>query len=1165
MSHKVSLQDRYELREGKAFMTGVHALVRLPMVQRWRDEAAGLNTAGFISGYRGSPLGTYDMELMRAQKYLDENHIVFEPGLNEDLGATAVWGSQQLMIHPENSKYDGVFGIWYSKGPGIDRSMDALKHANFDGTSKHGGVLAIAADDHGAKSSTLPNQSDHNFMAAFMPELYPASVHEYVEYGLLGIAMSRFSGMWVGMKCTSETVETAGSVDLGVEKRSIIMPEDFEMPEGGLGIRWPDVWREKDTRMQRYKGFAAMAFARANKIDNLVWDCPNPKFGIITTGKSYQDVRQALYELGITEDVAKEIGLRLYKVGMPWPLEPQGVREFCEGLDEVLVVEEKREMIEHQLRWQLYNWKENVRPTVVGKHDESGNWLLPPENELEVGTIAQVIADRMSKLYKSSDIKAKLDYFTERKRAFAGYKPEVARTPYFCSGCPHNSSTVVPEGSRALAGIGCHIMAINMDRGNETFTHMGAEGVTWVGQAPFSNEKHVFANLGDGTYTHSGTLAIRQAVASNVNITYKILYNDAVAMTGGQEAEGSFTVPEIAAQLKAEKVKRVVILTERFADYAAITLPAGVEVYDRKLLMKIQNELKEIEGVTAIIYDQVCAAEKRRRRKRGKMDDPDRRVFINDAVCEGCGDCSTQSNCISIEPLETDLGRKRVINQSTCNKDFSCLKGFCPSFVTVRGGTPRKSKAGTGDLAEFNLPELPSPNLPDFDKEFGDYNILVTGIGGTGVLTISGVLGMAAHLEGKAFSTLDNTGLAQKGGAVMSHLRLADDQDKLRSSRIVTGRANLLMACDSIVAASADAANLLRPDRTSAVINSHLSPIADFVRSRDIDFRQEAVQKQLDGVTCEDRRYRIPAQELASALMGDSIATNTFVLGYTWQMGLIPLKLESIEEAIRLNKVAVETNLRTLYWGRMAAHDIDAVLGVLKGSTLDVPAPITDLDDIIAHREKHLTDYQNASLAKKYRTLVDKVRATEKALGVSDLKVTKAVAIQYAKILSYKDEYEVARLYSTPEFRAKLKAQFEGDLKLSLNLAPPLLPGKDEATGRPKKREFGSWILPVFSVMSKFKGLRGTALDPFGYHEERVMERKLIRDYERTLDAMLKGMTKDNHETAFEIANLPEGIRGFGPVKKEYLLKAKAKKAELFADWPVDHEPDEYVPAQSAT
>ncbi|WP_308909729.1 indolepyruvate ferredoxin oxidoreductase family protein [Pseudokordiimonas caeni] len=1149
MTDKVTLADKYVRRDGRVYMNGVQALVRLPLVQRWRDAEAGLNTAGFISGYRGSPLGGYDQELMKAEKYLDPENIKFVPGINEDLGATAVWGTQLIDLHEEHKVYDGVFGIWYGKGPGLDRSMDVVKHGNAAGTTPHGGVLCIGGDDHGAKSSTIPHQVDHNFMAAFMPELYPASISEFVEYGLLGIAMSRYTGTWVGFKANAEVVESSGTVDLVNERRSIILPTDFEMPEGGLNIRWPDVWRDQDFRLQRYKGFAAHAFARANGIDRVIWDSPKPKFGIITSGKSYQDVRQALYELGIDEEVAKEIGLKLYKVGMPWPLEPEGVRHFCEGLEEVLVVEEKREMIEHQLRWQLYNWKEDVRPLVVGKHDEKDNWLLPPENELDVGIIAHVIAARMARLYKNKDIEAKLDYFTERRRASEGYTPEIKRTPYFCSGCPHNSSTKVPEGSRATAGIGCHIMAINMERRNETFTHMGGEGVPWVGMAPFTKEKHIFANLGDGTYNHSGSLAIRQAVAAGVNITYKILFNDAVAMTGGQEVEGGLTVPQIAYQLKSERVGRVVIASEKPGDYALVKLPEGVEVHDRSMMMRLQEELRETPGVTAIIYDQTCAAEKRRRRKRGLMEDPDRRIFINDAVCEGCGDCSVQSNCVSVEPLETEFGRKRVINQSSCNKDYSCVKGFCPSFVSVHGGKPRKSKAGVGELDTLGLPALPEPKLPDFDPEFDDYNILVTGIGGTGVLTVGAILGMAAHLDGKASSVLDMTGLAQKGGAVLSHVRIAADSDKLRSPRIVTGRTHTLLACDSIVAASKDATGVLRADRSAAVINSHLTPIADFVRNKDIDFKQAAVQKQLDEVTREDKRFRVPAQEIAAALMGDSIATNTFVVGYAWQKGLIPLTYEAIEGAIRLNKVGVESNLRTFFWGRMAAHDIDAVLKVLKGTTLDKAKLPETVDEIIASRVKHLTAYQNAAYADRYNALVEKVRAAEAKAGGKDEKLTRAVALNYAKLLAYKDEYEVARLYSSPEFMDKLNTQFDGKMRLSVHLAPPLLPGHDVATGRPKKREFGPWIFKAFRLLAKLKGLRGTPLDLVGYTAERKMERALIAEYEATLTELLGSLTADKLALATEIASVPDMIRGFGPVKEENARAAAQAKTALLAKW----------------
>jgi len=1148
MTHKVSLQDKYTLKNGHAFMNGTQALVRLPLIQRERDLAAGLNTAGFISGYRGSPLGGYDMELTRQQKRLSESHIKFEPGVNEDLAATAVWGSQMLELNKPEAKYDGVFGIWYGKAPGFDRSMDVMKHGNTAGTSEHGGVLCLTGDDHGAKSSTIPHQSDHNFMAAFMPVLYPASLSEFVEYGLLGISMSRYSGTWVGFKAVGETVETSGTVDLSRENREIILPTDFEMPEGGLNIRWPDVWREQDWRLQRYKGFAAQAFARANGIDRTIWGSPNSKFGIVTTGKSYQDVRQALYELGIDEARAKDIGLSLYKVGMPWPLEPQGIRTFCEGLDEVLVVEEKREMIEHQLRWQLYNWKADVRPAVVGKHDENDNWLLPPENELDVGIIAHVIAKRMAKLFKSKDIQQKLDYFTERKRASEGYTPAINRTPYFCSGCPHSSSTKVPDGSRAMAGIGCHIMAIHMDRRTETFTHMGGEGVTWVGQAPFTNEKHMFVNMGDGTYMHSGTLAIRQAVAAKVNATYKILYNDAVAMTGGQEVEGALTVPQIAAQLKAEGVGRVAVASEYPENYTLLRLPEGVEVHDRSLLMQLQEEMRETEGVTAIIYDQTCAAEKRRRRKRGQMEDPDHRLFINDAVCEGCGDCSVQSNCISIEPLETAFGRKRRINQSSCNKDTTCAQGFCPSFVSVRGAQPKKSRSGIGDLSALNLPNLPEPKQPSFDNEFEDYNILVTGIGGTGVLTVGGILGMAAHLDGCASSILDMMGLAQKGGSVLSHVRLAKTNDKLRSPRIVTGRAHALLACDTVVAASKDACNLLRADRTAAVINSDQSPISDFVRDKDIDFQSLATETQLDAVTRDSARHKLPAQKIAAALMGDAIAANIFMLGYAVQAGLVPLSLAAITEAIELNGVAVSANLRSFFWGRMAAHDIDAVLNVLcEGFDKKSKQPET-LNEIVAHQSAHLTAYQNEALAKKYTALVAHVEATEKAAG-GDGTLATTIAQNYAKLLAYKDEYEVARLYSAPEFTEKLKAQFEGKMKLSLHLAPPLFPGKDIYTGRPQKREFGAWVFSALKLLSAFKGIRGTMFDIFGYTTERKTERQLIKDYEDTVASLIENLEHDKLALAVQIANLPDSIRGFGPVKEGTIAAAKRAEATLMAQW----------------
>lgn len=1138
----ISLADKYELEHGRVFMSGIQALVRLPLVQRRRDAIAGLKTAGFISGYRGSPLGSYDQELWKAKKLLAANNVEFLPGINEDLAATAVWGSQQVGLRP-GATVDGVFGIWYGKGPGLDRSMDVLKHANAAGTSPHGGVLAIVGDDHGAKSSTLPHQSDHNFKAAFMPFLYPASVHEYVEYGLLGIAMSRFSGLWVGLKATADTVETSATVDLENEWRDIIIP-NFEMPEGGLHIRLSDVWREEDSRLQLYKGFAALAFAKANKIDKVVWDSPKPRFGIISTGKSYADVLQALAELGIDEKVAADIGLRLYKVGMPWPLEPDGVRQFCEGLEEVLIVEEKREFIEHQVKWQLYNWDEKVRPRVVGKQDEAEKWLLHPDNELTPGEIAHVIASRLSRIHSTDHIRERLTFFAAREEAKKTYSAPVQRKPYFCSGCPHNTSTKVPEGSRALAGIGCHIMALWMDRKTETFTQMGGEGVTWVGEAPFTKEHHVFVNLGDGTYFHSGILAIRQAVAAKVNITYKILYNDAVAMTGGQHVDGELTVPEIIQQLQGESVKKIVVVADDLERYANMNLPADVSLHHRDEMEKIQKEFRDIPGCTVIIYDQTCAAEKRRRRKRGLYPDPDKRVMINSAVCEGCGDCSVQSNCVSVEPLETEYGRKRTINQSSCNKDFSCLKGFCPSFVTVEGpviATPALPKET--DFAA----SVPHPKVPALEA---DYNIFITGIGGTGVLTISALLGIAAHIEGKASTTADMAGLAQKGGAVYGHIRLGATNEQLLSPRIITGGADLLLACDSVVAAGPVTQDLLNPARTMAVVNSAIAPVADFVRNRDLDFKTAQVERSIRQTVRQDASDFIPAEKIATAVMGDSIATNMMMLGFAWQRGWLPLSFDSLDAAIQLNGVAVPFNRRAFALGRLLAHDPEAVTKLIAEARGPVTEPIAQtLDEIVEKRIKELTSYQNANYAEGYRALVSKVRAAEVKVAPGSEAFATAVARNAFKLMAYKDEYEVARLYTDSRFDAALKGQFKQHKRLKFHLAPPLLSRIDPNSGRPKKMEFGPWVLSVFKVLAKLKGLRGTTLDIFGRTAERRMERQLRDEYLQTIDHLLSNLTQDRLALAIEIAALPDAIRGFGPIKEASVQLTQKRCAELMALW----------------
>ncbi|MBS3960862.1 MAG: indolepyruvate ferredoxin oxidoreductase family protein [Sandarakinorhabdus sp.] len=1133
-SAPVSLEDRFVLEAPRIFLSGTQALVRMALVQQARDAAAGLNTAGFISGYRGSPLGGFDQELWRVARRLEAANIMFVPGINEELGATAVWGSQMAGLN-RRAKFDGVFGLWYGKGPGLDRAMDVLKHANAAGTSQHGGVLAIVGDDHGAKSSTLPHQSDHNFSAAFVPFLAPASVHEFVEYGLLGIAMSRFAGTWVGFKATADTVETSATVDTANEHRRIIVPP-FDFPEGGVHIRPNDIWRDEDTRLQRYKGFAAQAFARANGIDRLVWDTPRPRIGILSTGKAFADTMEALEELGIDAKVASEIGLRLYKVGMPWPLEPDGVRAFAEGLEEVLVIEEKREFIEHQLKWQLYNWKPGVRPRVIGKQDEQGEWLLSPDNELTPGMIARVIAERLSHFHKTDRIENAIRWFEQREALNAKFLPPTKRTPYFCSGCPHNMSTTVPEGSRALAGIGCHIMALWMDRA-ETFTQMGGEGVTWVGESPFVEDGHIFANLGDGTYEHSGLLAIRQAIASKVNITYKILFNDAVAMTGGQPVEGQLSVSGVVRQVLAEGAQKVWVLTEDLSRYRAGSLPAGVELHDRSRLDTASRAARATPGTTVIVYDQTCAAEKRRRRKRGLMHDPGRRVVINPAVCEGCGDCSVQSNCVSIEPLETEFGRKRRINQSSCNRDFSCLKGFCPSFVTVEGGALKKPPSQALDVSG-----LPMPAVPDLEQAT---NILVTGIGGTGVLTVSALLGMAGHLAGHASTTADMAGLAQKGGAVWSHVRLAPGNEKLLGPRIMTGTADLVIACDAVVAADRPAQNLMSTGRTHVVANADIAPTADFVRNRDFDFKSAQVKKAIE--TASKSHDFVAADRIATQLMGDAIAANVMLLGYAWQKGLIPLAFEALDGAIALNGVAVAFNRQAFAMGRMLAHDPSRVEALLAPAA----TPDATLDARIDRRAADLAAWGDAAYAGRYRGIVAQVRAAEAAVQPGSEALAEAVARALHKLMAVKDEYEVARLMTDGRFAAELDDTFSAMRRRTYHLSPPIFARTDPATGRPRKYAVPGWLAePLFRALAACKGLRGTALDPFGRSAERRHERAAIESYVGETRKLATGLTPANLSLAVEIARLPLDARGFGPVKEAAEETVEAKRAVLWAKWP---------------
>ncbi|WP_426340916.1 indolepyruvate ferredoxin oxidoreductase family protein [Pseudoduganella sp. S-14] len=1160
-AHDITLDDKWTLERGRAFMTGTQALIRLPMLQRERDLKAGLNTAGYITGYRGSPVTSVDQTAMKAKKHLDAHHVKFHPGMNEDLAATAVWGTQQTNLF-EDAKYDGVFSMWYGKGPGVDRCGDVFKHANNAGSSKHGGVLVLAGDDHAAKSSSTAHQSDHILNACGIPVLYPSSVQEYLDYGLHAWAMSRYTGLWVSMKCVTDIIESGAVVDFDPDRVQIKMPEDFELPPGGLNIRWPDTVLDMEVRMNSYKWYAALAYCRANKLNKIIWDAPKPKIGIITAGKSYLDTRQALADLGIDEQAAADIGIRLYKIGMTWPLEADGVHEFAKGLDEILVVEEKRQILEYALKEELYNLPDGERPRVVGKFDDTGewsnkgktghgDWLLPATYELNPAQIARAIASRIEHYCKDHPVAARVKEriaFLEAKEAAlknlpAKANPETDRIPYFCSGCPHNSSTKVPEGSRAMAGIGCHYMVLWMDRETSTFTHMGAEGVTWVGQAPFTNEKHVFTNLGDGTYFHSGILAIRAAVAAKVNITYKILYNDAVAMTGGQNVDGPLDPGMISRQIAAEGVTPIIVVTDDPEKYPDdYNWAPGVTVRHRSELMDVQKELRDKPGVSAMIYDQTCASEKRRRRKKGEYPDPAKRAVINEAVCEGCGDCSVQSNCLSVEPLETELGRKRQINQSSCNKDFSCVNGFCPSFVTVEGGGLKKPKkaaaAGGGEV-----PALPAPVLPSTANPYG---ILITGIGGTGVVTVGQILAVAAHVEGKGAIVLDMSGLAQKGGPVMSHVRLADKQADLHSTRVGTGSADLVIGCDQIVTASKDALSRMGEGRTYAAINSTGATTAAFVKNPDWQFPGTSSQAEIKRACGEANVDFVDAGKIATALMGDSIATNMFMLGYTFQKGHVPLSEAALMKAIELNGVSVPFNKAAFNWGRYCAHDTAAVTKLATPATVIEFKRTQTLEEIIAKRVELLTAYQDAAYARQYSDFVAQVQAAEGALGSK--KLTEAVARYFYKLMAYKDEYEVARLHSDPAFREKIANMFEGDYKVKFHLAPPLFAKKDKE-GHLVKQEFGPWMLKAFGVLAKFKGLRGSALDVFGYTAERKMERALIGEYRKTVEGMLGKLNADNLATAVAIARIPEDIRGYGHVKERHLKAAKQKEAALLADF----------------
>jgi len=1136
----VSLDDKYDVAQSHVLVTGYHALIRALLMQKERDRRAGLNTSGYVTGYRGSPLGGLDQQMMRAASYLAAADVKVQPGINEELAATALWGTQQAELRGEG-KFDGVFGMWYGKGPGVDRSGDVFRHANLAGTSKHGGVIALMGDDHTAESSTTAHQSEFHFVDVMMPILNPAGVQEIIDYALYGWAMSRFTGTWTALKCMHETVESTGVADGSLERVQIVTPTDFAMPEGGLNIRLVDFILGQEARLHDFKRDAMLAFLAANKLNRIIASGgPNAKIGVITTGKAYLDVRQALDELGLDEVKCNNLGLRLFKIGCPWPISRAELAAFAEGLDLIIVVEEKRSLIEVQVREELYGTAN--QPVCIGKKDEQGNWLFPVKGALDPNDVAICIGERLLRVAPNDELAAHVARLKSAQKALVETSDVAARIPYFCSGCPHNTSTRVPEGSRAYAGIGCHYMAQWMERKTLGFTQMGGEGANWVGEAPFSNRPHVFQNIGDGTYNHSGILAIRSAIASRTTMTYKVLYNDAVAMTGGQANDGGLTVPQIARQVAAEGASRVVVVTDEPWKYPKNTdWPRGLTVHHRDELDLVQRELATVPGVSVLIYDQTCAAEKRRRRKRGAFPDPLKRVVINDLVCEGCGDCGVKSNCVSVQPLETEWGRKRTIDQSSCNKDYSCIKGFCPSFVMVHGAQLKKGES----IAEpADWPELPAPSLPLANHPFG---IIVAGIGGTGIVTIGAIVAMAAHLEGKGVGVIDMAGLAQKGGAVFSHIRIANMPDDIHSIRVHAGGADLVLGGDIVEVGSKKVLSAIKPGNTRVVVNTAEFLPGDFTRNAEYSLPTERLKRAITGHAGRDNSHFVNAGWLATALLGQSIGANMFMLGYAYQLGALPISAEAIEKAIEMNGEAVLMNLAAFRYGRRAAIDPAAVEALVapQQEPQDSLKFSESFAETVERRVAFLTAYQSARYARRYRRLVEKLRAAEAEKAPGQTGLAEAVARYLFKLMAYKDEYEVSRLYSDTGFIERVRAQFDGDLRFEFHLAPPMLAQRDPVTGEPKKKTFGPWMLKLFGVLKKFKVLRGTPLDPFGYSAERRTERRLIADYQALLATIATELTPHNHHTAVALASLPEKIRGYGSVKARHLAIAKAEEATL--------------------
>ncbi len=1149
------LDDRYTRTEGQVFLTGTQALVRIPMLQADADNKRQLNTAGFISGYRGSPLGNYDQELWQAKQRLESHNVKFQPGINEELAATAIVGSQQVETSGF-ADYDGVFGIWYGKGPGVDRASDALKHGNAFGTSPNGGVLVIAGDDHGAVSSSMSHQSEQIMQSWLMPVLAPSNILDYLNFGLYGIAMSRYSGCWSGFIAAGEVVESAATVNMDLVNDTFITPEHEGYDKAALHYRWPDPINLVEGRLIDHKLKSVHAFVRANPIDKLIWDCsphyPSKKsLGIVSCGKGYLDLMQAFSNAGIDQDMAEKAGISIYKIGLTWPIEPEGITAFASQFEKIIVVEEKRSFVENQIRDIFYNMPQEQRPIIIGKNDEQGRQILDPVGEISPEQVLKAMTPHLKDIGLATNIDRLNSDVDQKIAEIHAIHAKDFRTPYFCSGCPHSTSTKVPDGSRAMAGIGCHYMAVSMDRDTAYLTQMGGEGVNWIGQSAFTHEKHVFQNIGDGTYFHSGLLAIRQSVAAGSNITYKLLYNDATAMTGGQAVEGALTVDQISHQLHHEGVSPIYVVTDEPEKYPHnASFAPGVTIHHRDELDDIQRTLREIKGVSALIYDQTCAAEKRRRRKKKEFPDPPKRAFINDLVCEGCGDCSDASNCVSIVPNETELGRKRAIDQSSCNKDYSCINGFCPSFVSVHGGSVKKGARTNPDDLMNAIP------LPEFTSVDDGYDIMITGIGGTGIVTIGQIMVMAAHLEGFGASVLDFTGFAQKGGSVISYLRLAKSANDLKAIRIGTGSADLLLGCDMVVAGSRESLRTLKKDKTSVIVNAQKIQTAQFVLNRDADIHDDQISLAIASVVGDGSLDRIDGTKIATALMGDSIATNMFLFGYAWQKGKVPLSLEAINRAIELNGVAVASNKQSFSWGRVAATDMVMVEQSLPHA-IEQNKPLNSLKDIVEYRVGYLKNYQDQALADRYSNAVNKIRTLEESLGETSHDLSKAVARNYFKLLAIKDEYEVARLYTNGKFEKKVKQQFEGDFKIHFHMAPPLLATKD-SKGHLRKMEFGGWMFKALKIVARLRGLRGTAFDIFGRTRERKMERQLIINYENLLAEFSQTLSKENLFAAIALASTPSEIRGFGHIKEKAIEVSTKKSTQLLKDY---HSGDKYIAA----